>query len=80
MPLQLPVPQEAHAPPPVPHAAVVLPGWQTLPWQQPLGHVEASQMKVHWPLTHESLAAQAPQVLPPVPQAAFEVPAWHTPP
>jgi hypothetical protein len=79
VPLQLAVPQAAHVLPPLPHAAVVLPGWQTLPWQQPLGHVEASQRNVHWPLTHESAPEHALQVLPPVPHAPFDVPAWQTP-
>jgi two-component system phosphate regulon sensor histidine kinase PhoR len=55
--------QAEQAMPPVPHAAVVVPGWQALPWQQPAGHETPSQ--THWPATQWRPAPQAgpaPQV------------------
>lgn len=67
MPLvqESPVAHIWHAPPLAPHAAVVLPGWHVLPWQQPVGHEAASQ--THLPLEHACPLPQA--VLPPQVQA-----------
>jgi hypothetical protein len=58
--------QLEHAPPPVPHAAVWSPVWQTLPAQQPVGQLAA--LHTHAPPTQRW----------PAPQAA-EVPHWQEP-
>jgi hypothetical protein len=64
--------------PPVPHAALIVPAWHTLPWQQPLGQVAALQPETHcvplqlWLELHN---AHAP---PPAPHAEVEVPGWQT--
>ncbi len=50
------------APPPVPQAAVVLPGWQVVPEMQPL-------QVTHWPFTQVWLVLQTWQVEPLEPQA-----------
>lgn len=70
--------QTLHAAPLPPHAAEVVPGWHTLPWQQPLGQVAALQLATHEVPSHAVLLPQIVHVAPPVPQAAFRVPTWHT--
>ena len=81
VPLQLsPEPQLAHWPPPVPHALLAVPGWQTFPMQQPLGHVVALQTKRQAPPTHESAPEQPVQVFPLLPQALVVLPPRHTVP
>lgn len=45
-----PLAHTAHAAPPVPHAAALVPAWQRLFWQQPLAH--EAPLHTHWPITH----------------------------
>jgi hypothetical protein len=57
----------AHVPPPAPQAVMLFPGWQVLPWQQPVEHEAAVQM--HEPPEQTCPAAHAaapPQVHAPV--------------
>jgi hypothetical protein len=85
--LQLPAVQlspDGHAvqvAPPVPHAAFVLPGWQTpVMSQQPVGHVMALQVDpLQAPPTQVSVDGQVAHVAPPVPQNAVVVPASQIP-
>jgi hypothetical protein len=53
--------QSTHAPPAVPQATVSL-MWQTLPTQQPVGQLVASQTHAfaehRWPLAHRPFAPQ----------------------
>lgn len=48
--------QTTQAAPEAPHAAVLVPGWHALPWQQPPGHDVASH--THVPLAQRCPAAQ----------------------
>lgn len=82
-PSQLPVAQAEQLDPALPHCAVVLPGRQLFPSQQPLGHVVESQVhapfKQVWPGPH---SAPAPHLHAPPTQrsAATGSHAAHTPP
>jgi hypothetical protein len=63
--------QPTHEAPPVPQAAVLLPGWQEVPEQHPLGHEVA--VHLHTPLTHccpAPHAALTPQRQPPLVQVS----------
>lgn len=74
--------QTAQAPPPVPQAVCVLPGWQfPLLSQQPVGHVDGLHvMLTHVWLWHCCPVPQVAQAAPPLPQAPAFVPATHAPP
>ena len=61
--------QTLHAAPLPPHAAEVVPGWHTLPWQQPLVQVAALQHATHEVPSHAVLLPQIVHVAPPVPQS-----------
>lgn len=64
-----PLPHARHVAPPVPQAALVVPGeTQVAPWQQPLGQLVASQ--THCPFRQRWPVAQALHVPPAVPQCA----------
>ena len=64
--------QVVHVLPVFPQAAVVVPGWQTPFWQQPVGQLVESQ--THDLLTHRVPPGQETQIPPPVPHAVFVVP------
>lgn len=64
---EVPAAHAAHALPPKPHAALELPGWQVLFWQQPPGQLVP--LHTHWPATHASPAPHAGPV--PHPHAPF---------
>jgi hypothetical protein len=66
--LDMPV-QVTQTPPPVPQAPADVPGWQTLFWQQPVGHVVALQTGTQEPFWHCVPLGQATQVRPVAPQA-----------
>jgi hypothetical protein len=53
-----------------------VPGWQTLFWQQPVGHVVALQTgpQTQEPFWHCVPLGHVTQTPPPAPQAALEVP------
>ena len=73
--LHAPVPQFAHAPPPLPHAAAVFPSVQLVPLQQPLAHVAAEHGGGITQVPASQLPApQSRQAAPPVPHAVCEVP------
>ena len=59
----------------MPHTWFVLPGWQTLPAQQPFGQLKA--VHTHEPFWHVVPAGQATQVTPPVPHTWFVLPGWQ---
>jgi hypothetical protein len=65
--------QLEHAPPPVPHAAVWSPAWQTLPAQQPVGQLAALHTHApptqRWPAPH---AAELPHMQAPPAQLSAE--------
>ncbi len=73
--------QVAHASPPVPHAALVVPDSQNpSASQQPFGQVAASQGgPLQAPPVHESPGGHGTQALPPVPHAVALVPDSHFP-
>ena len=73
-------------PPPVPQAALVLPGWQVPLWQHwpDVQHEEAPHAVVplghtHEPPWHTRPPEQVAQVPPPVPQAVAVLPGWQVP-
>ena len=57
-----------------------VPGWHTLPAQQPLGQVLALQVlpPLHRPALQVWPLAHTPQVSPPAPHAEVLVPTWQT--
>jgi hypothetical protein len=63
-----------HWPPPWPHALSIVPATHWFPWQQPFGHVDASQMHCpplhRWPVLH---AALEPHVHSPLTQLSADV-------
>jgi hypothetical protein len=72
--------QVAHSPPGKPHAASVLPGWQTLFWsQQPLGQFPMQVELWQAFATQLSPPGQAAHVLPPAPHAFTVLPVWQCP-
>jgi hypothetical protein len=69
----LPNAQATQRAPPLPHAALALPGWQLpLPSQQPLAQLVASHW--HTPLTHSCPARHAQQAAPSAPQKSLVFP------
>lgn len=63
-----PLAHEAHAPPPLPHAVIFVPGWHCPPAQHPLAHDAASHTQL--PFTHARPAAQLPVLhVPPHPSS-----------
>jgi len=76
-----PLLQLAHWDSPSPHAAFVVPGWQTsLLSQQPEGQLKMQVEPVHLPLKQASLAGQDVQAAPPAPQSFTLPPVRHVPP
>ncbi len=71
-----PPPHAVHAPPAAPHAEVEAPGWHTLPWQHPSGHVVALQVEavVHCPLPHACPLPHSVHCRPRAPQVAGDRP------
>ena len=69
----VPVGQLTQTAPPVPQAVFVLPDWQVLFWQQPLGQLVALQTQE--PLTQVVPVGQATQATPFEPHAWFVLPA-----
>lgn len=68
-------PQTWQAAPPLPHAALAVPGWQTPSGvQQPLGHVCGVQGLTHWPFSQRNAPSHVPQ-LPPQPSGPQTLPA-----
>jgi hypothetical protein len=74
--------QVAHAMPPVPQAAFVLPLRHALFWQQPSAQLPTPHVSTHWRVTplHEGAApfcVQSTQLSPLPPQALSWMPAVH---
>ena len=59
------------------HAADMVPGWHTLPWQQPPGQVVALHADAH-DVPLQAAAPQDAHAPPPVPHAALVLPGWQT--
>jgi hypothetical protein len=68
------LPQVAHIAPPVPHAELEVPAWQTFPWQQPPGQLVELQVATHDVPLHTFPLPQVVHVAPPLPHAALVLP------